>query len=93
MALPERAHQALGCSRLLSGTGRTGCVEPLPRVGPAMRTTGPTTWASFAGVEIFNRPLNPAAARCGLFGRKHPTNPFVLRQRCQIPPGSQSRPF
>jgi hypothetical protein len=65
--------------------------KPLPCTGSAMRTTGPTTGAAFASLEILDRALDSAAARRSLFGRDDPTNPFVPRQRRQILPSRLRR--
>ena len=51
--------------------------EPLFRTGSAVRTARPTTRTAFAGLKILDRALDSAAARCFLFGRDDPTNPFV----------------
>ena len=51
-----------------------------------MRTARPTTGAAFARLKILDRALDSAAARCLLFRRDDPTNPFVPRQRGQILP-------
>ena len=60
--------------------------EPLFRTGSAVRTARPTTRTAFAGLKILDRALDSAAARCFLFGRDDPTNPFVPCQRRQILP-------
>jgi hypothetical protein len=62
-------------------------LKPLLSAGSAMRTAGPTTGAAFARLELLDRALDSSAARCPLFGRYDPTNPFVSRQRRQILPG------
>lgn len=67
--------------------------KPLPCSGSAMRATGPATGAAFASLEILDRALDPAAARRSLFGRDHPTNPFVPRQRRQMLPSRLRRGF
>ena len=64
-------------------------LEPLLRAGSAVRTARPTTRTAFARLKFLDRALDSAAARCFLFGRDDPTNPFVPRERRQILP---SRP-
>ncbi len=68
-------------------------LKPFPGTGPTMRATGLTTGTSLAGRELIHSSLNPLAARLCLFGRVHPTNPFVAHQWCQLLSGSQLRPF
>lgn len=58
-----------------------------------MRTARPTTGTPFAGLKVLNRAFDSAAARCFLFGRDNPTDPFVPRQRRQIFPGRLRRRF
>lgn len=62
-----------------------------PGAGSAMRTAGPTTRAAFPRLEILDCALDSAVARRFLFGRDDPTNPFVSRQRRQIPPSRPRR--
>jgi len=56
-----------------------------------MRAARPTTGAAFTRLKVFDRALDSAAARCFLFGREDPTNPFVPRQRRQTPPSRLRR--
>ena len=62
-------------------------LKPLFRTGPAMRTARPATGTAFTCFKFLDRALDSAAARCSLFSRDDPTNPFVPRQRRQILPG------
>jgi len=56
-----------------------------------MRTAWPTTRAAFTRLKVFDGALDSAAARCFLFGRDDPTNPFVPRERRQILPSRLRR--
>jgi hypothetical protein len=82
---PGAPERCAGASSFHSSVSPSS-LEPLLRARPAMRTARPTTRTTFARLKFLDRALDSAAARCFLFGRDDPTNPFVPRQRRQILP-------
>lgn len=51
-----------------------------------MRTAWPATWAAFPLCQDIARPFDPVRPGFGLFGRGHPADKFIARERRNIFP-------
>ena len=60
--------------------------KPLPRPGPSVWTPRPATWMSLTSKQINLQSLNMLGSRFSFFYNRHPTNPLVTRQWCQLFP-------